>query len=86
VPRLLLILECFVLYKFACIVFHSSHISVGQVFLIPRKGAMGIEKAKINIVMVGHVDYEKSITIKELNKPVAEKQIAEMNLTAIYKA
>lgn len=47
---------------------------------------MGIEKAKINIVMVGHVDYEKSITIKELNKPVAEKQIAEMNLTAIYKA
>jgi len=48
-----------------------SHISFGQVFPIQRKGAMGIEKAQINIVVVGYVDSEKlrnSISLLQRDK------------------
>lgn len=45
---------------------------------------MGKEKAHIDIVVVGHVDSEKSTTTEQLNKPVAEKEAAEMNLCTIW--
>lgn len=45
---------------------------------------MGKEKAHINVVVVGHVDSEKSTTNEEPNKPVVEKQAAEMNMDAIW--
>lgn len=44
---------------------------------------MGKEKAHINVVVVGHVDSEKSTTNEEPNKPVVEKQAAEMNMDTI---